>query len=95
MAVTFQCSQREAQKRFSREPQKRKPQNCEMHKAWVNLTKPCFSQPVLAQAFAVDSSNAESALGESGVLERRLGPSEHDAVDPRELPPLKGQYGTA
>lgn len=63
-----------------------------MNKSWVNLAKACPPSAVSAQAFAADSSGAEQAPGES---EQQPGPSEDDTVGPREMPPLKGQYGTA
>lgn len=81
---------REAHKRLSQEPRKRKPQNCKMNKSWVHLAKPFLPSPVLAQAFAADSSGAELAPGYRVTQNNNLG-----QVKMTLWPPLKRQYGTA
>ena len=91
----FQMLWRDAQKRLSRGPRTRKPPNYKLNKSRVNLAETCPSPPVVAQAFAAESSEVDSAPQESEDSEQPPGSSEDDHGGSREVFPLKGQYGTA
>ncbi|XP_075949073.1 uncharacterized protein LOC142951429 [Anarhichas minor] len=86
----FRMLWREALKKLSREPRKRKSNNSEVNKSLVNVVNPCLYTPGSVQASAEASSGADSDNSEPPP-----GPSEDVYDGPPELPPLKGQYGTA
>ncbi|KAL2076471.1 hypothetical protein ACEWY4_027935 [Coilia grayii] len=91
----FSMLWREAQKQLDRQPRKRKSAVNKSNQSWVNGVKPWSSSSPVAQVFAVDSSDGDSEQEQPADSETPAEPREDEAVEVREPPPLKGQFGTA